>query len=199
MREAADGLHYGRVSPGMLVPDHLLSHSNSFGFEMEKDAAGCRALNRNFIVGEYHIENIKQLSEKTYAVVQWIPDSGEGRVYLIELGREEIDFIKKEMPLSMGVAVYKEIFSGNTIVFGAVSDKVWKDFDSEPEQVNFTKVEILYSGGKEQETVNNFSGFLFCIPGEKYIDDVLFYSGDEVIAKLSDLPLGENVVENFNR
>ena len=51
MREAADGLHYGRVSPGMLVPDHLLSHSNSFGFEMEKDAAGCRALNRNFIVG----------------------------------------------------------------------------------------------------------------------------------------------------
>ncbi|HIZ30605.1 MAG TPA: hypothetical protein H9813_05150, partial [Candidatus Fournierella merdipullorum] len=42
---------YGRVSPGMLVPDHLLSHSNSFGFEMEKDAAGCRALNRNIIVG----------------------------------------------------------------------------------------------------------------------------------------------------
>ena len=31
---------------------NLLSHSNSFGFEMEKDAAGCRALNRNFIVGE---------------------------------------------------------------------------------------------------------------------------------------------------
>lgn len=30
---------------------HFLSHSNSFGFEMEKDAAGCRALNRNFIVG----------------------------------------------------------------------------------------------------------------------------------------------------
>ena len=29
----------------------LLSHSNSFGFEMEKDAAGCRAFNRNFIVG----------------------------------------------------------------------------------------------------------------------------------------------------
>ena len=29
----------------------LLSHSNSFGFEMEKDAAGCRAFNRNYIVG----------------------------------------------------------------------------------------------------------------------------------------------------
>ena len=32
---------------------HLLSHSNSFSFEMEKDAAGCRAFNRNFIVGEF--------------------------------------------------------------------------------------------------------------------------------------------------
>ncbi|MDB7038396.1 helix-turn-helix transcriptional regulator [Erysipelatoclostridium ramosum] len=30
---------------------HFLSHSNSFSFELEKDAAGCRALNRNFIVG----------------------------------------------------------------------------------------------------------------------------------------------------
>ena len=30
---------------------NLLSHSNSFGFEMEKDAAGCRAFNRNYIVG----------------------------------------------------------------------------------------------------------------------------------------------------
>lgn len=30
---------------------HFLSHSNSFGFEMEKDEAGYRALNRNFIVG----------------------------------------------------------------------------------------------------------------------------------------------------
>ena len=39
---------------------HLLSHSNSFGFEMEKDAAGCRALNRNFIVGgEHNMKNSK--------------------------------------------------------------------------------------------------------------------------------------------
>ncbi len=43
---------------------HLLSHSNSFGFEMEKDAAGCRALNRNFIVGgeQTLIEQISLLS-----------------------------------------------------------------------------------------------------------------------------------------
>lgn len=33
------------------MSDHFLSHSNSFGFEMEKDAAGCRAFNRNYIVG----------------------------------------------------------------------------------------------------------------------------------------------------
>lgn len=30
---------------------HLLSHSNSFGFEMEKDTAGCRAYHLNYIVG----------------------------------------------------------------------------------------------------------------------------------------------------
>ena len=48
MRAAADGLHYGRVGPGLNMSCHLPSHSNSFGFEMEKDAAGCRALNRNY-------------------------------------------------------------------------------------------------------------------------------------------------------
>lgn len=35
------------------MSDHFLSHSNSFGFEMGKDAAGCRAFNRNFIVGGF--------------------------------------------------------------------------------------------------------------------------------------------------
>ena len=49
----------------MLVPDHLLSHSNSFGFEMEKDAAGCRALNRNFIVGEYGEKTFRTLYRAT--------------------------------------------------------------------------------------------------------------------------------------
>ena len=51
MKEAADGLRYGRVGPGFLLSGHLLSHSNSFGFEMEKDVDGCRAFNRNYIVG----------------------------------------------------------------------------------------------------------------------------------------------------
>ncbi len=35
---------------------HLLSHSNSFGFEMEKDTAGCRAYIRNFIVGDEYFK-----------------------------------------------------------------------------------------------------------------------------------------------
>ena len=48
IREAADGLRCGRVGPRCVLTGHLLSHSNSFGFEMEKDAAGCRALNRNY-------------------------------------------------------------------------------------------------------------------------------------------------------
>ena len=41
------------------MSDHLLSHSNSFGFEMEIDTAGCRAYNRNYIVGgETHINMV---------------------------------------------------------------------------------------------------------------------------------------------
>ena len=36
MREAADGLLDGRASPSGKTSGHLLSHSNSFGFEMEK-------------------------------------------------------------------------------------------------------------------------------------------------------------------
>ena len=35
-----------------VVEETFLSHSNSFSFEMEKDAAGCRAFNRNYIVGD---------------------------------------------------------------------------------------------------------------------------------------------------
>ena len=36
-----------------LLSGHLLSHSNSFGFEMEKDTAGCRAYHLNYIVGGF--------------------------------------------------------------------------------------------------------------------------------------------------
>ena len=70
--EADDAVGYGRVSPGMLVPDHLLSHSNSFGFEMEKDAAGCRALNRNFIVGECSMNHHNPpLSPANHTLIPW--------------------------------------------------------------------------------------------------------------------------------
>ena len=53
MKEAADGLRYGRVGPGFLLSGHLLSLSNSFGFKMEKDTAGCRAYHLNYIVGGF--------------------------------------------------------------------------------------------------------------------------------------------------
>ena len=43
-----EALDVNAVPDGPVVSGHLLSHSNSFGFEMEKDAAGCRALNRNY-------------------------------------------------------------------------------------------------------------------------------------------------------
>ncbi len=46
----ADGLHYGRYGP---LEEHIrprLSHSNSFGNDAEKDTAGCRALDRKYIV-----------------------------------------------------------------------------------------------------------------------------------------------------
>ena len=47
MREADNG----HVSPKYFLSCPLLSHSNSFGFEMEIDTAGCRAYDRNYIVG----------------------------------------------------------------------------------------------------------------------------------------------------
>ncbi|HJA49648.1 MAG TPA: hypothetical protein H9790_10090, partial [Candidatus Agathobaculum intestinipullorum] len=39
---------FGRAGPWLILSGHLLPHSNSFSFEMEKDAAGCRALYRNY-------------------------------------------------------------------------------------------------------------------------------------------------------
>ena len=50
------------------MSDHFLSHSNIFGFEMGKDAAGCRAFNRNFIVGG---ENIMNIRAALYCRVDW--------------------------------------------------------------------------------------------------------------------------------
>ena len=41
---------------------HLLSHSNSFGSEMEKDAVGCRAFNRNYYCRRgFLLESVKIL------------------------------------------------------------------------------------------------------------------------------------------
>ena len=67
MKEAADGLHFGRVDPRFLLSGHLLSHSNSFGFEMEKDAAGCRAYHLNYIVGGYKMKKVFSLIPSIWA------------------------------------------------------------------------------------------------------------------------------------
>ena len=57
------------------MSDHLLSHSNSFGFEMEIDTAGCRAYDRNYIVGdgEIIVSSIADHAE-IIAILNWNPD-----------------------------------------------------------------------------------------------------------------------------
>lgn len=45
LSEVTNGLHSGRANPRYLLSSHLLSHS--VGFEIEKDAAGCRAFSHN--------------------------------------------------------------------------------------------------------------------------------------------------------
>lgn len=81
--------------------------------------------------------------------------------------------------------------AGNTIVFGAVDDKIWKDVNRPPEEVDFTEVQVTYADGKEKQTdVSNFSSFLFCIPGNQVVNDVIFFSDNETIAKYSELPVG---------
>ena len=46
----------------------LLSHSNSFGFEMEKDVAGCRALNRNYYCRRKLLAHRRTAQEKMGAM-----------------------------------------------------------------------------------------------------------------------------------
>ena len=60
------------------MSDHFLSHSNSFGFEMGKDAAGCRAFNRNFIVGGVHI-NIVSYGGGANSTAKAVWDPGKKR------------------------------------------------------------------------------------------------------------------------
>ena len=91
----------------------------------------------------------------------------------------------------IGVVAYIERMAGNTIVFGAVDDKIWKDVNRPPEEVDFTEVQVTYADGKEKQTdVSNFSSFLFCIPGNQVVNDVIFFSDNETIAKYSELPVG---------
>lgn len=141
--------------------------------------------------GEYHIGDIEEIEGRIYVVLKYIPEGREGRLYLIEFEGENIDYVKRELPMSMGVVAYIERMAGNTIVFGAVDDKIWKDVNRPPEEVDFTEVQVTYADGKEKQTdVSNFSSFLFCIPGNQVVNDVIFFSDNETIAKYSELPVG---------
>lgn len=142
--------------------------------------------------GEYHVDDVEEIDGRTYAVLEYIPEGREGRLYLVEFGKEEVGYVKRELPMSMGVVAYIEKMSGNTIVFGAVNDKVWKDINGPPEDVDFKEVQVTYSDGKEKRAdVSNFSSFMFCIPGNQVVNDVIFFSDDEIVARFSELPVGE--------
>ena len=75
MKPAAAGLRYGRVGPGFLLSGHLLSHSNSFGFEMEKDAADNEAKGK-----EYREKFAKEKGVKTSStgLVYQVVEAGKG-------------------------------------------------------------------------------------------------------------------------
>ena len=95
--------------------------------------------------GEYHIGDIEEIEGRIYVVLKYIPEGREGRLYLIEFEGENIDYVKRELPMSMGVVAYIERMAGNTIVFGAVDDKIWKDVNRPPEEVDFTEVQVTYA------------------------------------------------------
>ena len=94
--------------------------------------------------GEYHTGDIEEIEGRIYVVLKYIPEGREGRLYLIEFEGENIDYVKRELPMSMGVVAYIERMAGNTIVFGAVDDKIWKDVNRPPEEVDFTEVQVTH-------------------------------------------------------
>lgn len=154
--------------------------------------------------GEYSVGGIKQMGNYTFAVADYHPNEGQGGLYLFVFEKKAgklviIDRLQGELPISMGVTVYKFTVSNKTVVFGVVNDQLWLNLDGAPQKVDFTQVKALYSNGKEQSVkVSNFQTFMICIDGDVYIDDVLFLSGNEVAGKLSALPISENVIDNFN-
>lgn len=103
-------------------------------------------------------------------------------------------------PISLGVAVYKMKLPGITVVYGGVGGQVWLNPDEPVIKVDFAEVKVLYDGGKECSVpVENFQAFMVCLDGDVCIDDVLFISKGEVVNKLSILPIGQNIIEEFNR
>ena len=105
-----------------------------------------------------------------------------------------------DQPKSLGVSVYKMKLPNITVVYGGVSDQVWLNPNDSVTKVDFTEVKVLYSHGEERSMpIKNFQTFMICLEGDVYIDDVLFLSKDEVVNKLSILPIGENNIDEFNK
>ena len=59
----------------------LLTHSNSFSFEMEKNTAGCRALNLNFIVGGVYFKNAECTAKHGAYTVKAVDTTGAGDTF----------------------------------------------------------------------------------------------------------------------
>lgn len=75
--------------------------------------------------GEYSIDALEQVGNYTYAVVQYHPNEGTGNVYLLLLEKQAgklsiVDKVEGDLPLSMGVQLYKATLLNETVVFGSI-------------------------------------------------------------------------------
>lgn len=151
----------------------------------------------------YSIGEININSGNIYAVGICPPIDGEGFIFLLSAKKlngkiSDAQFFSNDLPLSRGVAIYKSVIEGKTIIYGAVDDKLWLNLSDEPIEAEFTEVSVLYEGGEKIKKIKNFESFLIRIDGNVTVDDVIFKSNSKTIGKLSEFPIGDNVIENFN-
>ena len=90
---------------------NLLSHSNSFGFEMEKDAAGCRALNRNFIVGGVTIFLSSHVLSEVQRLCDRVAILREGKLISVQSMKELRENGYKKISLTAKSAIPEDFFS----------------------------------------------------------------------------------------
>ena len=153
--------------------------------------------------GEYVIDGIEKAGNSVLAIVRCMPGMGQGSIYLfvLELNADSLTVIDRftgEIPLSLGVAVYRKALPELTVIYGAVGDQIWLDLETAPEKVNFTEVQLLLADGQTESTkVKNNQAFLICLEADTSIEDVLFLSGSEILAGFSDLPVDEYTIKSI--